>query len=69
MTDTPPKPEKTYKRELATLALFVLWGFYGWGVIAPQATLAANALLLPTFAVVGAAFGFDAWTKQSGDKK
>lgn len=62
------KPEKTFKRELATFALFVMWGFYVWGVFNVQAMQAANALMLPTFTIVGAAFGFDAWAKQIGGK-
>ena len=66
----PPQPqplelrEKTYKRELASLMMFGLWGFFLWGLFSPQAADAARFLALPVFTFAGGAFGMDAWAKQ-----
>lgn len=54
-----PKPQKTYKREVATAALVATFaiGFSG-------NTELAEILVWPVFMFAGAAFGLDAFAKQ-----
>lgn len=69
---------KTYKREIATASVLVLYVFIGYTLytLASAGALEAmvdlvSVLILPTFATVAAAFGLDSYFKQNprtGDK-
>ena len=56
--------QKTYKREVAFSMLVFLVVLFMWGVLGnPTALIAANTLVFPVFALVTAAFGYDAHLK------
>jgi hypothetical protein len=55
--------KKTYKRELAVALL--VWLIY---VVEVKDVTIVEVLVWPIFAFVGAAFGFDAYSKQLWDK-
>ena len=61
---------KTYKREIATFSLVVLYGFYGYTIYILAVAGMHEALIqfvsvlvMPTFVTVAAAFGIDAYFK------
>lgn len=57
------KPVKTFKRELAVALL--IWLMY---IVEVKDASIVEILVWPIFAFVGAAFGFDAYSKQLWDK-
>ena len=65
--DTEPTP-KTFKREVAVAGLVLHWGLVFWAVRSPEAMEMAKFMALYTYTIAGAAFGFDAWSKQIGGK-
>ena len=63
---------KTYKREIATASLLVMYAFIGYTLYTLASANAIDAmvdlvtvLILPTFATLAAAFGIDSYFKQN----
>jgi SNF family Na+-dependent transporter len=63
---------KTYKREIASASLLVLYVFIGYTLYTLSVANALDAmvdlvsvLIIPTFAMLAAAFGIDSYFKQN----
>jgi hypothetical protein len=69
---TEPAPLKTYKREVAMIGFVAHWALVFLAVFRPEVAVMAGKMaelmLAPVYLVLSAAFGYDAWTKQSGIK-
>lgn len=57
-------PKKTYKRELALAMLAYYYGMLTAGLWFPEAKVAADTVMIPTFTFVAGAFALDATAKQ-----
>ena len=78
MSETQKPKPKTYKREIAALAMVVWLGSYLWVIgfasRMEQATLAllttfVSTISIPIFALVGSMFGLDSYNKQTRQDK
>lgn len=59
-----PQKEKTYKREAASVLLFVYFAAWFWGIWSPEAAVAAESVKYPVFTFAAGAFAIDAVFKQ-----
>jgi hypothetical protein len=62
--DAAPSMRKTWKREVASLLLFIVVALQIAGIWVPEAHRAAESLQMEVFGFAALAFGMDAWAKQ-----